>query len=245
MIDKDNYSLNNEKKYNFDDLIAVMAILRSDKGCPWDREQTHQSIRNNFIEETYEAAEAIDSNASDLLKEELGDVLLQVVFHAQIEKDGGGFDISDVTDGIVRKLIFRHPHIFGNDKVGTASEMLNKWEEVKRIEKKYKSVYDTLTAVPVSLPALMRAEKIYSRMEKGGYGYCSKEIVLDKCRSLIKSLSDDYELQTDFDEKLGELLFSLCAYAKKNGRDAEETLYKYCKKVVSDFEKTEVDMPYK
>jgi len=176
-----------KEKYGLGDLVSVMELLRSEKGCPWDREQTHESIRKNFIEETYEVAEAIDAGSSEMLKEELGDVLLQVVFHAQIEKDRGGFGIDDVADGIVRKLIFRHPHIFGDDEVGSAEEMLGKWEEVKKIEKNYKNVSDTLKSVPISLPALMRAEKLYGRTEKGGYGYENKQ---EAFAALLRSSKD-------------------------------------------------------
>lgn len=119
-------------KYGFNDLLRIMEILRAPDGCMWDREQDHHSIRRNFIEETYEVIEAIDNEDTSLLQEELGDVLLQVVFHSQIEKEKGAFDMDDVADGICKKLIYRHPHIFGTTKVGSTEEILNNWDELKK-----------------------------------------------------------------------------------------------------------------
>ena len=135
-------------KYTVDDLVEIMSLLRSENGCPWDREQTHASIRKNFIEETYEAVEAIDEDDSDKLKEELGDVLLQVVFHAQMEKEKGNFDFNDVCDGICKKV-------------------LDRWEEIKN-ETKEQTGGATLDAVPKQLPALMRCAKLQHRAEKAG-----------------------------------------------------------------------------
>ena len=148
-----------KEKYNFNDLLRIMEILRAPDGCMWDREQDHQSIRRNFIEETYEVCEAIDEQDTEHLKEELGDVLLQVVFHTQMEKEKGVFDIEDVADGICKKLIYRHPHIFGSVEVGSSEEILRNWDELKRKEKHQKSDTDTLKSVAKSLPGLIRAEK--------------------------------------------------------------------------------------
>ena len=154
-------------KYTVDDLVEIMSLLRSENGCPWDREQTHASIRKNFIEETYEAVEAIDEDNPDKLKEELGDVLLQVVFHAQMEKEKGNFDFNDVCDGICKKLIVRHPHVFGNEKADSAEKVLDRWEEIKN-ETKEQTGGATLDAVPKQLPALMRCAKLQHRAEKAG-----------------------------------------------------------------------------
>ena len=128
-----------KENYNFNDLVEIVKILRAPDGCPWDREQTHKSIRSNFIEETYEAVEAIDTDDLDLLKEELGDVLLQVALHAEIESEQGTFDINDVCDGICKKLIIRHPHVFGDIKVSSVEEGLDLWEQIKQKEKEAKS----------------------------------------------------------------------------------------------------------
>ena len=156
-----------KEKYTVDDLVKIMSLLRSENGCPWDREQTHASIRSNFIEETYEAVEAIDEDSPAKLKEELGDVLLQVVFHAQMEKEKGNFDFNDVCDGICKKLIVRHPHVFGNEKADSAEKVLDRWEEIKN-ETKEQTGSATLDAVPKQLPALMRCAKLQHRAEKAG-----------------------------------------------------------------------------
>ena len=155
-------------KYTFEDLITIMEILRSDGGCPWDREQTHESIRKNFIEETYEVIEAIDKSDSALLREELGDVLLQVVFHSRISEENGDFDFSDVADEICRKMIVRHPHIFSDVTADTTEEVLTNWESIKASTKKRESTRDRLDSVAKTLPSLMRAQKLAGKMKKEG-----------------------------------------------------------------------------
>ena len=169
-----------KEKYNFNDLLRIMEILRAPDGCMWDREQDHQSIRRNFIEETYEVCEAIDEQDPEHLKEELGDVLLQVVFHAQMEKEKGVFDIEDVADGVCKKLIYRHPHIFGTVEVGSSEEILRNWDELKRKEKHQKSDTDTLTSVAKSLPGLIRAEKLQKKAAKVGFDWDGPQGALDK-----------------------------------------------------------------
>ena len=161
------------KRYGMDDLLAIMARLRAPDGCPWDREQTHASIRRNLIDEAYEACEVIDLDDKALLCEELGDVLLQVVFHARIEEEAGGFDFTDVTDGVCRKLIERHPHIFGGQelKTGSSAEVLENWEAIKQRTKHNETGADALDAVARSLPALWRADKLLSRAERAGFAY--------------------------------------------------------------------------
>ena len=143
--------------YTCRDLMEIVRILRHPGGCPWDREQTHQSIRRNFLEETYEVAEAIDNNDTDGLKEELGDVLLQVMFHTSIEEDAGRFNLDDVADGVCRKLISRHPHVFGDVTVRSTGEVLSNWEELKKKEKGQATQADAVDAVARTLPALWRA----------------------------------------------------------------------------------------
>lgn len=138
--------------YTVADLCRIMQLLRSENGCPWDRVQTHESIRKNLIEETYEAVEAIDCKNSDMLKEELGDVLLQVVFHAQMEAEEGRFTFDDVADGICQKLIVRHPHIFSDTKADSADEVLDNWNRIKQETKGQKTATETLNAVPRQLP---------------------------------------------------------------------------------------------
>ena len=188
--------------YRFEDLVEIMAILRGEGGCPWDREQDHKSIRQNLLEEAYEAAEAIDLDNADMLREELGDVLLQVVFHAQMEREKGSFTIDDVADGICKKLILRHPHIFGDVQVANSAEVLANWDEIKKKEKAQKTVTDTLTGIARSLPALMRAEKVIKKAKKGGY-------------------STEF---SDPDNEIGEKLFALVREAREKGVDPERAL---------------------
>ena len=149
-----------KKTYNFDDLVTVMKVLRSDEGCMWDREQTHESIRNNFIEETYEVIEAIDTCDTKLLREELGDVLLQIVFHAEMESEKGVFTIDDVANDICVKLIHRHPHIFADVSVSSTADVLANWEAIKSKEKSRTTLTSKLRSIPPMIPALMRAEKV-------------------------------------------------------------------------------------
>lgn len=156
----------NKEKYNIDDLLEIMKELRSPNGCPWDREQDHHSIRNDFIEETYEAIDAIDRDDATDMCEELGDVLLQVVFHSQIEAEKKSFDFTDVCDGICKKLIERHPHVFGSVNVNNSDEVLDNWDKIKQKSKNQTTYTDTLKSVPMAFPALLRAEKVQKRAKK-------------------------------------------------------------------------------
>ena len=167
-------------KYSVADLLRIMEILRAPDGCMWDRAQDHHSIRQNFIEETYEVCEAIDDEDTEHLKEELGDVLLQVVFHAQMEKEKGVFDMDDVADGICKKLIFRHPHIFGDVEVSSSEEILSNWDDLKRQEKKQETDTSTLESVSKSLPSLIRAQKLQKKAAKVGFDWPDVSGALDK-----------------------------------------------------------------
>ena len=157
-----------KKTFTADDLETIMALLRSEGGCPWDREQTHESIRRNLIEETYEAVEAIDRGDAALLQEELGDVLLQVFFHARISEEAGEFSLADVYTGECLKMIERHPHIFGEVRVNGTEDVLNNWEAIKQEKKGQKTLGETLESVSRSLPSLMRAEKLAHKARKAG-----------------------------------------------------------------------------
>ena len=148
----------NTQKYDFDDLVEIVTVLRSNGGCPWDKEQTHKSLRRDFIEETYEVIEAIDTEDPKLLREELGDVMLQVVFHADIEHEEGRFDIDDVANDICVKLIHRHPHVFGELKLDNSADVLENWDKIKGEEKQRNTLTDKLRSIPPMLPALMRAQ---------------------------------------------------------------------------------------
>lgn len=162
-LNKEKYKDGYGGKYTFDDLVKIIEILRAPGGCPWDREQTHESIRKNVVEEAYEMVEAIDSRNEDKIADESGDVLLQVVLHAQIAKDGGNYDINDVTDIISRKMIHRHPHVFGSTSVKNSDEVLQKWDAIKRSDRSQTSVCDDLKGVSKYIPTLMRAQKSAKR----------------------------------------------------------------------------------
>lgn len=152
--------------YGIGDLLQIMQCLRSEGGCPWDREQTHESIKKNLIEETYEVIEAINQQDKALLCEELGDVLMQVVFHAQMEAEEGSFTFENVADGVCKKLIERHPHVFGEVEVTGSEEVLRNWDDIKKRSKGQTSQTETMLSVPRELPALMRATKVQKRRRK-------------------------------------------------------------------------------
>ncbi|MEG0614402.1 MAG: MazG family protein, partial [Oscillospiraceae bacterium] len=179
-----------KENYTIKDLVDIMKILRSDKGCPWDKEQNHQTIRKDFIEETYEVLEAIDLADDELLQEELGDVLLQVVFHSQIEQESGGFSFDDVCDGICKKLIVRHPHVFGEVSVKNTGEVLKNWDNIKQETKNQKSCTQTLESVPKILPSLMRSAKVIKRAKR--------------LPAYSESFGDANSLFAEFDEKADE-----------------------------------------
>ena len=171
-----------KEHYGYEDLLLIMEKLRGPGGCPWDREQDHHSIRKNLLEEAYEAAEAIDREDDKALCEELGDVLLQVVFHAQMEKEHGGFTMDQVADGICKKLIYRHPHIFADVTVENSAQVLSNWDKLKRREKGQKTTTDAMSSVAASLPALMRAQKVQAKAAKVGFDWDNVGGALDKVR---------------------------------------------------------------
>ncbi len=228
-------------KYSIDDLINIMVLLRSEDGCPWDREQTHRSIRKDFIEETYEVIEAIDKEDAALLKEELGDVLLQVVFHSRISEETGDFSISDVADGICKKLIIRHPHIFADIVAKNSEEVLYNWDEIKKREKGQTTTTETLKSVPMVLPALIRSTKVQKRAGKAGFDYTDIQMTLDALSGEIEELkaaitTGDKDACKD---ELGDVLFSAVNVARFLKVDAEESLTMSCDKFIKRFEKLE------
>ena len=155
-----------KNKYNFYDLVEIVKILRGEDGCPWDREQTHKTIRDDLIEETYEVIEAIDTNNKELMQEELGDVLLQVLMHSDMARTDGWFTIDDVANDISAKLIVRHPHVFGDVTVSSTEDVLTNWDAIKRNTKKQKTTTESMDSVPRELPALMRAAKLQAKAAK-------------------------------------------------------------------------------
>ena len=187
--------VNFERKetYSLQDLIEILRILRAPGGCPWDRAQTHLSDRRNFLEEAYEAAEAFDRDDPALMCEELGDMLMQVLFNIHIEEDAGRFTTDDVTDHICKKLIFRHPHVFGTAAADTSEEVLVNWEALKRQEKGQQTTADAMDAVARSLPALWRADKLQSKAAKAGFEFVDVSGALDKLDEETRELREAVE----------------------------------------------------
>lgn len=222
-------------KYNVNDLVRIMEILRAPDGCMWDQAQDHHSIRQNFIEETYEACEAIDDNDTDHLKEELGDVLLQVVFHTQMEKEKGVFDLNDVADGVCKKLIFRHPHIFGDVKVGSTDEILSNWDDLKRKEKKQETDTSTLESVSKSLPSLIRAQKLQKKAAKVGFDWPDVSGALDKVEEELAEVRAAIDGNGDIEEEIGDLIFAVTNISRFVKVDSERAAEKTCNKFVRRF----------
>lgn len=228
-------------QYDIDDLCQIMEILRSDNGCPWDREQTHASIRKDFLEEVYEAVEAIDMNSPEMLREELGDVLLQVVFHSRIEEEKNSFSFGDVVNDICQKLIIRHPHVFGNVKVSDTEDVLKNWNDIKQQTKGQETASETLESVCSALPALMRAQKLGQRAKRSGMDFDSAEYALIRLQEEIAELSAAVEAgETDnIREEIGDVLFSAVNVSRLCGEDAEECLTRSSDKFIGRFKAVE------
>jgi len=229
-----------KNEYDFEDLVTILEVLRSDIGCPWDREQDHKSIRKDLIEETYEVIEAIDTENPELLREELGDVLLQVVFHSQIETEAERFDIHDVANDICVKLIHRHPHVFGTVEANTSAEVLSNWEKIKSEEKERKTVTDKLRAIPPMLPALMRAEKVGKKAKCFDFADASE--VMEKIREELAELEDAVAKGENGDrlsEEAGDLLLSVTSLCRKLKIDSEVALTRATDKFIDRFEGVE------
>lgn len=227
--------------YNMEDFRQVIAILRHPGGCPWDQAQDHHSIRRNFIEEVYEACEGIDTENTALLREELGDVMMQVLFHASIEEDAGRFDIDDVADQAVKKLIFRHPHVFGQRPVDGVEQVLVNWDELKRQEKHQKTYTDTLNAVARTLPALWRAEKVQKKAAKAGFDWPDVSGPFAKIGEETAELREAAQAGTNVTEELGDLLFAVVNAARFLNVDPEDALNGATEKFIARFRRVEED----
>lgn len=203
------------------DLIRVQARLRAPDGCPWDREQTHRTLARHLLEETHELLEAIDAGDDDAMRDELGDLLLQVTFHAQMAADDGRWDIDDVAEGLVRKLIHRHPHVFGEVDVADADEVLVNWEKLKAEETGGRKGVDE--DIPASLPSLARAAKVQRRAAGWGFEWRSVGSAVDALREEVDELASTTSPE-DAEEEVGDVLFATVALARKLGVDAESAL---------------------
>ena len=231
-----------KQSYDVNDLKRIVEILRAPGGCQWDGEQTHQSIRRNFLEEAYEVAEAIDEESTEHLQEELGDVLLQVVFHASIEEDAGRFDLNDVADGVCKKLIYRHPHVFGNVAVSSTDEILSNWEELKKAEKGQASQADAVDAVARTLPALWRAEKVQKKAAKVGFDWPDVSGAADKLSEELEEVKAAMKGDGDVFEELGDLLFAAVNTARFLEVDPEMALHAASDKFAARFRRVEEEV---
>lgn len=229
------YLATKKERYNFEDLCLLASLLRAEGGCPWDREQTHKSIRKDIIEETYEVIEAIDKEDATLMREELGDLLWQIVFHAELEREEGRSDMNDIIHDICAKLVHRHPHVFGNVVANTSDAVLSNWEKIKTEEKHRNTVTSKLESVPPALPALMRAQKVGKRAPF--FDFPDAASVMDKLDEEIaelKSAVDEGDAAA-IDEEFGDVLFTAVSLARKLGLDAEESLTRATNKFIKRF----------
>lgn len=224
-------------RYNFEDFIGIMEKLIAPDGCPWDRVQTHESLKRYMIEECYEAVEAINNRDSENLCEELGDVLLQVVFHALLAKKEGLFDINDVIDGVSKKMINRHRHIFGDVSANTPEEVLKSWDEIKKEEKGYTTATQQLKSIPKSLPALIRAEKILSKAEKNGARQADTDEEWNQALKLIEELKEEKNMINEEKmDKIGNLFLIITNISRKNKINPEFALTNASETYINRFE---------
>lgn len=215
---KDNYDIN--------DFLRLVTVLRSPGGCPWDRKQTHESIKKNFIGETYEVVEAINKADAEGLKEELGDVLLQVAMHSEMESEKGSFDFNDVVNDICKKLVVRHPHVFGDAAAQSSDEALQNWDQVKLKTKGMKKQGEAMIKVPREFPALMRAQKVQEKAAKAGFDWDDINGAVDKLHEEIDELETALAagVGKDIEEEFGDVLFSCVNVSRFIGADSEEAL---------------------
>lgn len=232
---------NFKENYNINDLIEIVKILRSENGCPWDKVQTHETIKPSLIEEVYEVIEAIDLDSPEMLREELGDVLLQVVFHAQIKTEENIFNFEDVCDDICKKLIIRHPHVFGEVTVNGCDEVLTNWEQIKQQTKGQTTFTETLESVPKTFPALMKAQKVGKRAAKSGMDFSDITDAINRLKLEIQELEEAVAANDSakIKDELGDVLFSCTNVARKADADAEMLLTDATEKFIRRFAKTE------
>lgn len=234
-------SLRDCPHYGINELLQIMQVLRSENGCPWDKEQTHASIRQDLLEECYEAVEAIDCDSVPMMREELGDVLLQVVFHCQIEAEQSHFTFEDICDELCRKLVVRHPHVFGQVQVSSSEDVLRNWDAIKQETKQQSTASETLDSVCKALPALMYAQKLGKRAGRAGMDWNSAKDAF----AYIRRETDELEhamaqgSQAEIEEELGDLLFSCVNTARHLHIDAETALRGAANKFLRRFKETE------
>lgn len=232
--------------YDISDLIDIVRILRSENGCPWDKVQTHESIRSDLIEETYEVCEGIDKDSPEMLKEELGDLLLQIVFHSQIEREKGNFVFSDVCNDICKKLIERHPHVFGEVKVKDEDEVLKNWDAIKKKTKKQENYSDTLESIPNTFPALIKGDKICRRASRAGICENSAADALKNLSDEIGRFAEEVGASDEENErcqsKMGDILLKICEVDRLLKVDSEKALTYASQRFTAEFRKAEEEI---
>lgn len=227
-----------DKKYTIEDLKNIIVTLRGENGCPWDKVQTHQSIKKSLIEECYEAIDALDNGTDKDFANELGDVLLQVVFHARMAQERGAFDFDDILYEICNKLISRHTHVFGEDKAGNEEEALYNWEKNKKKEKGLRSNTEVLLDVPNYLPSLMRAEKLIKKAKDFDYEEKDTQTLYSDIQKVLLDIKEE-ENERKAQEMYGKLLFDVTALGRSIGVTPEIALSEESNKFIERFSKSE------
>ena len=226
-----------KEKYDLNDFIRIIDVLRGPGGCPWDIKQTHESLKLNAVEEAWEVVDAIDEGSAAHLREELGDLLMQVIFHASIEKERGGFTLDDVADEAVRKLVHRHPHVFADVKADTPEEVLTNWDAIKRADRGQQSTASVMDGIPKGLPGLMRSQKIQNKAGKLGFDWPDVSGAMDKLREEVGELQEGIDAGDgeNIKEEIGDALFSVVNVARFFKVDSEECMHAACAKFIRRF----------
>ena len=226
-----------KEKYGLEDFIRLIDVLRGPGGCPWDIKQTHESLKHNVVEEAWEVVDAINEGSEAHLREELGDLLMQVIFHASISKEHGGFTLDDISDEAVKKLVQRHPHVFGSVKADTPDEVLTNWDAIKRADRGQQSAASAMDGIPRGLPGLMRSEKIQSKAAKYGFDWPDVSGAMDKLREETAELQEGIDAGDieNIKEEIGDALFSVVNVARFYKLDTEECMHAACEKFIRRF----------
>lgn len=239
---KDYVNRPQSRRFTFEEFKNIIVQLRAENGCPWDRKQTHDSLRGCMLEEAYEAVDAIDNHDTENLKEELGDILLQVYMHAQISSETGEFEVEDVVDGIARKMLHRHPHVFGQAKADTPEAVLENWEAIKKKEKGHQSAKDGLCAVARALPANIRAQKVQKKAAAVGYDFSSIDEVKSKVYEELHELEEAMASGDvkEIDKEFGDVMFSMVNLARFLDINAENSLTNATEKFINRLGSAEI-----
>lgn len=239
---KDYVNRPQSRRFTFEEFKNIIAQLRAENGCPWDKKQTHDSLRDCMLEEAYEAVDAIDNHDTENLKEELGDILLQVYMHAQISSETCEFEVEDVVDGIARKMLHRHPHVFGQAKADTPEAVIANWEAIKKKEKGHQSAKDGLCAVARALPANIRAQKVQKKAAAVGYDFSCIDEVKSKVYEELHELEEAMAAGDvkEIDKEFGDVMFSMVNLARFLDINAENSLTNATEKFINRLGSAEI-----